>query len=496
MVKNIKINIAFFIFLLSFFIFSPSIAGGQIFITEIMYDLPDDSGSDEGREWIEITNVGNDSVNLAGWRFVEEEINHKLSLMQGNEVLNGGSSAIVVSDFVKFKIDWPIFSGTVLDSSFSLKNTSEKIGIRDSELKDIHFVTYNSEWGGKGDGNSLHKKDSEWIAGAPSPGIFNQQLVQNQNQSINNETQTNSSSSPAVLYVKSTALILNIFADAGDDRTVIVGADSFFDGKSFGVEKKPLENAEYIWNFGDGSVKKGQKVMYSYNYPGEYIVFLDVASGEYSSSDRIKVVVVSADLIVSNVVYGKDGFVELYNKTNRELDISWWRIQVGSNFFTIPKNTIILGGKKIIFSYKTTKIEANYDNPIKLLYPNGSIANIYNLPTIIESAPISNKTNDSAVLSNNLTKNESSIINTESSKASAAGGFSENSALPVSNEKEENTASAVNSMEQSGSEEGGKIYKWIFALVGIIFLSTIGIIFSKKTKTDVQQISDQIKIIE
>ena len=327
--------------------------------------------------------------------------------------------------------------------------------------------------------------------------------VANQNYRVGNEsggeqeeTQVNSPSSPAVSYVKSTSLIPNIFADAGDDRTVIVGADSFFDGKSFGVEKKPLENAEYIWNFGDGSVKKGQKVMYSYNYPGEYIVFLDVASGEYSSSDRIKVVVVSADLIVSNVVYGKDGFVELYNKTNRELDISWWRIQVGSNFFTIPKNTIILGGKKIIFSYKTTKIEANYDNPIKLLYPNGSIANIYNLPTIIESAPISNKTNDSAVLSNNLTKNESSIINTESSKASAAGGFPKNSAPPVSNEKEENTVSAVNSMEQSGSEERGKIYKWIFALAGIIFLSTIGVIFSKKTKTDVQQISDQIKIIE
>jgi hypothetical protein len=48
-------------FLVMAFLFMPSVSGA-VLINEIMYDL---SGSDTGREWIEIYNNGSD-INLSG----------------------------------------------------------------------------------------------------------------------------------------------------------------------------------------------------------------------------------------------------------------------------------------------------------------------------------------------------------------------------------------------------------------------------------------------
>ncbi|HEC32797.1 MAG TPA: lamin tail domain-containing protein, partial [Candidatus Kaiserbacteria bacterium] len=91
----------------------------QIVISEVMYDL---EGSDSKREWVEIFNSGNDIVSLSGWRFYENDSNHKLTLVQGDESIKSGEYAIIVNDLSTFLLDWPQFSGTIFDSSFSLSN--------------------------------------------------------------------------------------------------------------------------------------------------------------------------------------------------------------------------------------------------------------------------------------------------------------------------------------------------------------------------------------
>ena len=54
-----------------------------IIINEIMYDA---SGSDAGKEWIELYNNG-EEINLTGWKFYEGGTNHGLSLKQGDLML-------------------------------------------------------------------------------------------------------------------------------------------------------------------------------------------------------------------------------------------------------------------------------------------------------------------------------------------------------------------------------------------------------------------------
>jgi len=138
----------------------------KIEITEIMYDLP---GADTGREWVEIFNSGNEPVDFTGWRFWEADINHNLAVAQGSVILSPGARAVIVIDSAKFLLDNAGYSGTIFDSSFSLSNTGETIGLKNG-ADVIDEVIYTSSTGGSGDGNSLQKVGGVWVATTPTPG--------------------------------------------------------------------------------------------------------------------------------------------------------------------------------------------------------------------------------------------------------------------------------------------------------------------------------------
>ncbi|OGI59529.1 hypothetical protein A2814_03300 [Candidatus Nomurabacteria bacterium RIFCSPHIGHO2_01_FULL_38_19] len=161
-------------------------------ISEIMYDLK--TGSDDGREWVEIFNNSNNSVDLSSFRFFEGDVNHKLVLAQGNANLEAWSYALIVSNVEKFKTDWPNFFGTIFDSTFSLSNSGEVLTIKDDDLL-VNQYFYKSSSGGAGDGNSLQKinpvRGSEgsqdasasngingaWVSATPTPGTENKVVV-------------------------------------------------------------------------------------------------------------------------------------------------------------------------------------------------------------------------------------------------------------------------------------------------------------------------------
>jgi len=152
----------------SFFLSQPVLA--QVILNEIMYDLP---GADTGREWVEIFNNSDAEADLSSFKFFEADTNHKLKLTQGSANIFPRGYAIIVSDPVKFKIDWPSFSGTIFDSSFSLSNDGEILAIKDENFNIIDQSIYNSAMGARGDGKSLQKISGVWIGAMPTPGTEN-----------------------------------------------------------------------------------------------------------------------------------------------------------------------------------------------------------------------------------------------------------------------------------------------------------------------------------
>src|SRR3989344_1571356 len=139
-------------------------------INEIMYDLK--TGSDDGREWIEIYNDADAPADFSSYKFFEGNTNHKLILFQGDAKIGARGFAIIVSDPTRFKIDYPNFGGIIFDSSFSLSNSGEILAIKDDDVVvDEYF--YSSSTGGVGDGKSLQKVNGVWISANPTAGNEN-----------------------------------------------------------------------------------------------------------------------------------------------------------------------------------------------------------------------------------------------------------------------------------------------------------------------------------
>lgn len=513
-------------FIISSILLLPCHTFAQVVITEIMYDL---DGSDSGREWVEILNDEDEGVDLSVWRFYENETNHKLNLFRGSEILEAGEYAIIADNTEKFLLDWPGFSGTVFDSSFSLKNTGEAISLRNSDLVDIDQVTYNPDWGAGGDGNSLQRSSGDWITGIPTPGDVN---VGTTNQSSPDSDGTGQASdvqqdagqtdqpmdssqqdSVQLSSVYSFLPIENIKAFIKDRETfAVVGATALFEGYALGLKDEPLLSARFVWNFGDGGTKEGQNVLHTYRYPGEYVVALDVSSGEYGASARMILEVVPAEVSIVSVGFDDDSHIELANESGYEINLHGWMLKSGDGHFVIHKNTFILPRKTLIFSPEVTKLLQKEEGDVLLLYPDGKVASRYSISSLAragtvlapalavgvvehEAAKVNVKTSDVPRTSDVQTL---SIVDTQSKdfpRVSSQQGSEhiEDSSNPpkntsqaasVGNAKvgtESNSAGAVIAFKDSQDESGGGFFSvWFAAISGLTFVAITGFLFMRK----------------
>jgi hypothetical protein len=371
-------------------------ASAKVILNEIMYDL---LGEDPGREWIEIYNEGGTSVNLPDWKLFEAETNHGLTLSQGNATLAAKNYAIIADDANKFKLDWPNFSGTIWSSSFSLNNTGETLALKNGDLE-IDKYTYQSSLGGAGDGNSLQKISGSWSGVTPTPGKENKTppaqntSVSNASTSSNNgPTSPTSSSSvgsgPTLSPTQNNTSEAKpkvpetprIRAEIISPKFLFKGLSLTFELKVTGYSNEKLLDGKYYWNFGNGDSKEiinKEKVEYVYDYPGEYLVSVEYSSNYYKREpdavDTIIVKVNSPNLSILSIE--PDGSVTISNEGNESIDLSNWILKDEKNFFLFPKNTIIMAGRKITLSPKTTNFPAGLSKA-EIALPSGLVIAVY-----------------------------------------------------------------------------------------------------------------------
>ena len=161
----------------------------------------------------------------------------------------------------------------------------------------------------------------------------------------------------------------------------VAGAPMLFDAVSVGIKKEPIANARYVWSFGDGGVSEGKKVEHVYRYPATYVVMIDASSGEWSATDRKEVVIITPELLISDVKVGEDGFIEIKINGASDVDLSQWILRSGSGLFLLPRGTIIGTRKAVPFPAVITKLLADPAS-LSLLYPNGNIAVEYSEKSI------------------------------------------------------------------------------------------------------------------
>ncbi len=139
--KRVRLGVAFqsALFFALLALLAPAISFAAVEITHVEYDLP---GSDDGREWVEITNKGGESVDVSKFKFLEGGVNHKLTIATGNPVLAPGASAIIASNPATFASEHPGETRSVFKSSFSLSNSGETIALVDAAGKTEYSLSY------------------------------------------------------------------------------------------------------------------------------------------------------------------------------------------------------------------------------------------------------------------------------------------------------------------------------------------------------------------
>ncbi|PIR85296.1 hypothetical protein COU15_01390 [Candidatus Kaiserbacteria bacterium CG10_big_fil_rev_8_21_14_0_10_45_20] len=253
-----------------------------------------------------------------------------------------------------------------------------------------------------------------------------------------------------------------ISATAGGDRTVFAGADALFEGSAFGLKGEPLENARYIWTFGNGDRREGKTFFYNFPFPGTYVVVLDVASGKYSASDRIKVEVVPAKITIGEVT---TDFIEIQNYSDVEIDLGGWMILANTVYFRFPQNTIVLAQEAVRISNLRTGLSPTSKKDVSILYPNGTPAVVYEEPLIVNRKPITTQSATSPSTAKNVTlasPNQNTVAVDTTNDINATSQV----ALPIA---------------APSSEKGSTVFPWAFG-VFLVAISAIGGVFFIRRK--------------
>jgi len=355
----------------------PATASANVVISEFLYDA---QGTDADQEFVEIYNSGSATVDLTKWK-VNDGSNHTLNVPPKNGgtgaiSLSAGSYALLVDNAANFIAAHPGLSGTIIDTVLSLSNTGVTIQLVGEDGSVADSAAYTKDLGAAGDGNSLQKNGSSFIPAAPTPLAANASTpappvqTENSQDSTGNST-SNSQPAPTLPAVSSYVAPPEpkIFADAGSDRTVIVGADTEFLGRAFNRQKEDVERVRFLWNFGDGSIADGKALLHHFEYPGKYVVVLTIAENRDAASDRL---VVTAEPARLGFAVVSDGSVSIRNDAGRDLDLSRWIIRSFNTSFTLPENSIVLRGETLRIPQKTLGFWSGAES--ELQYPNGVVA--------------------------------------------------------------------------------------------------------------------------
>lgn len=456
-----------------FILLVPKSAFAQVLISEIMYDLSE--GSDSGREWVEVFNAYSSPVTLTEWRLYENEVNHRINEFSGGAVLSSGEYAIIADNPGKFLEDWPGYSGQIFDSAFSLKNDGELLGVRDGELIETDNIIYSSEQGAAGDGNTLQRESAGgnlFSASPPNPGVGDLSIIGGSYEVKETEEDSNSSNASEAVtnqmpYVAPTP---SLYAYAGEDRDVIVGADTVFVARAVNTDGELIENnVRYIWNFGDGEIAEGERVIHAWKHPGRYALVLDVAYNKSAASDRIIVTAREAGIALS---VDEEGNAVIQNKSKRDLDISFWHLQSLGLHFTIPENTFLLAGETVVLYSDTTALPAS--DEVALLYPNGTIAYTAHL----NEEKIELVSEDTAV------QEDARLLITESFTAEEADEYTPE-VTPVFEEEIEGSSQVSSvAVVSTGIKDFVPSSPWVVGLLLMIGIGAIGAAAAKSASRD------------
>ena len=353
----------------------PVVVHGQVLITEIMY-APESADTD--REWVEVCNAGNEAVSIEDWILYENDVNHRLELVRGSWDLGTHECAIIADDAETFRDEYTTFSGVLIDSAFSLRNTGETIALKNAAGEEVDSITYSNADGAENDGDTLHRDGGVLTAGEPTPGTAgNLQVNAPQEQEVHQGETSGGGSVTTITQYNYELLSVeppqDVHVRVPERLTSVAGGTVLFYAESYDARGRTLEGGNIAWAFGDGRTQFGREVQHRYMHPGTYLTTVTLRYGTLRDEKLITVEVYP--LAVALLVDEQGEWAAIENYAQHILDVSAWRIRAGGYTFIIPQGTRILAGTSVRFDTRTLKIPLlRTARDAGLFFPDGSLA--------------------------------------------------------------------------------------------------------------------------
>lgn len=317
---------------------------GEVVINEFMYD-PAETYS----EFVELFNHTNKTFNLQNWTFNDNSGNQRTVtfdtyvLLPGQFVILAPDSTIVQS-----------FPGTPLlrVSGFpALNNSTDDLVLRNAEGSLIDSLTYSSAWGG--DEVSLERRTTD-VSGtfqanwgdSPSPEL----ATPGQLNAI--EPDTVAPFVESVLIINAETVILNF------SETLV---ESFaLDSENYNITptqsvSELSVNADSVTLTLTQALSDGEKI--TIQVLNQRDIF-----GNINESDSVEAFyfeitpAVKSEVVINEILYRRKDelspeFVELYNPTNKNFDLSGWElIDAGNNDAEISEGTFLPAGGYLVLT--------------------------------------------------------------------------------------------------------------------------------------------------
>lgn len=367
-------------------------------------------GVDKGHEWIELTNLSQQKIDLSRWKIEINNRKHQLNPPpknggQGSIIIQPNQYFIITDNAKTFLSDHQNYQGTVIDSSFSLTNKSGEIKILDQSEKIIDQIQYSSSWGGNGNGKTLEKinlnqgnDQQNWTESQKSGGSPDQKNPNTlstdkkpsplesskhstssstilKNNSLNQSTPNKTSQPLLIVSTPTPATPSPIQAKTKENLIyALINQEINFDGSNSIFPT----GTKILWNFGDGITNNKIETSHSYSFPGTYLITLNLSFDNQSSQAKMKIIVYPRNIFI-NEFYpnpkGKDKdkeWIEIANQNNFPIDISNYKIYSGNkNKFNFPIGSLIAPQSYLVI--RPTISLKNSSSSLSLLYPNKSL---------------------------------------------------------------------------------------------------------------------------
>ena len=313
-------------------------ANTDIVITEI------GAYESSGHEWLEIFNKGEEAVDMKDWKFLENNTNHGLDLIQGEDmIIDPGEYVVIVQNDFNFLADYPDVTTTIFDSSWqTLSEDGENIALKDADEEIIEEFIYIAS-----PDFSLERIDPEnadyteenWKIHPDSNtvGQKNYWYIGNGGSEANLPTEENKNP---------TAVISAIFS-------VYFNVSTTFDASFSSDEDGSI--SDYSWDFGDGESGVGVTVVHSYSSAGIFEITLTVTDDQgatesasqsvqvfdsISGEENSNVGQIVINEFVANPTDGESEWIELYNFSTSSIDLTGWTLNDGVGKIASPTSTV------------------------------------------------------------------------------------------------------------------------------------------------------------